>query len=80
MMGLLPFPYVVVRYDIDNARLPAVVLFYAVSMEQASYVFQALISVGQVFDPTAHYAIRYTDQLYPSLYGCACRMCPAVPD
>jgi hypothetical protein len=67
----MSFPFVVVRYSCTFYRMKAVVLFYAVSYEQAGVVLNFLIS-RENFDPDAHYAIRRTAELYPSLYVCAC--------
>lgn len=66
-----PFPFVIVRYSQVFYRARAVVVFSAVSYEQAGAVLNFLISV-EGFDPDAHYAIRRTAELYPSLYVCSC--------
>jgi len=74
----MSFPYAVVRYQQGNFRVPATIVFYAVSLEQARYVFQSLIAIEHDYDPTAMYAIRLTVECVTgdfatALYRCACR-------
>jgi hypothetical protein len=76
-MEPVTFPYVIVRYQRDNLRLPAVVVCYAVSLEHAAALFQALIALEAPFDPMALYAIRETAECVMcardfSMYSCGC--------
>jgi hypothetical protein len=73
----ITYSHAVVRYQKGNLRMPATIVFYAVSLEQASYVLQGLIAVEHVYDPSAMYAIRETAECVSgffasSLYSCAC--------
>ncbi len=70
-MELVTFPYVIVRYQRENC-LGVAVVFYAVSLLQASRVLQTLIE-GE-FDLMVLYAIRDAAECaaYPSFYCCGC--------
>ncbi len=73
-MEPVSFPYVIVRYQKDDFRKTAVIIGYAVSLQQASMLLRVLIDSEQYFDPMAMYAIRDAAECAacPSFYSCAC--------